>query len=78
MKSTTSLRREDLMFCGMVTKVELDEEEVRFMKEVKAAGKVPHYVWPNADDESWVPMSDIVDVLKCPYIDRQDHYVYPE
>ncbi len=65
------------MFCGMVTKVELDEVEVRFMKEVKAARNMPHFVWPNADDESWVLMSDIVDVLKCPYIDRQGHYVFP-
>ena len=35
---------------------ELQDLEVRFMKEVKTSGNAFHFVWPKIDDESWIYM----------------------
>ena len=73
---TASKANVSKMFCGIILNVdhELQDLEVRFMKEVKTSGNAIHFVWPKIDDESWININDVVEILKCPVTNNRGHY----
>ncbi len=73
---TASRANSSKMFCGIILNIdhELEDIEVRFLKEVKASGDAFYFVWPEIDDESWINIKNAVEILKCPVTDNRGHY----
>lgn len=73
---TSSRASGSKIFCGIILNIdqELEEIEVRFLKEVKASGNAFYFIWPEIDDECWINIVDIVEILKCPVTDSRGHY----
>ena len=72
---TASRANGSKMFCGIILNVDQElEAEVHFLKEVKTSGNECYFVWPYIDNESWLQVNDVVEILKCPVTDNRGHY----
>lgn len=74
-KLTAPRTQDPNMFCGVILKADLEDLEVRFMKEIKASGSnTCYFVWPDIVHESWISKGDVVETLACSIMDRRGHY----